>query len=355
MMNLHSIRKWIVSISAPLLLLLLVIWTLGLIGIEKAMPGVTPLPPNPAAARKTALVERQSATSPQSWPGTVKAANETRLSPKFTARILEIKVRAGDQVKRGAVIARLDAAQNEAAERAAASLAAAASAEAARAEADLRRTRGLFEQEAATREDYEHAEANARKARANAGAASFHVRETALQRGETVLRAPFDAVITERLREPGDMGLAGEAIVILHDAAKLRLEAALPASCANQIRVGDNAKARIDALQSTFDAEIDEIVPAADPVTGTVLIKARVQTSPKLQPGLYGWLEYACGDQQDSLMIPSTALRRIGQVEIVTVVEQSGQSIRHVRSGAQRGEQIEILSGLDAGETVALE
>ncbi|MDD1612757.1 MAG: efflux RND transporter periplasmic adaptor subunit, partial [Methylococcaceae bacterium] len=311
--------KWLLPLAALLALLLLILWMLGLIGGDRTEPGLTPLPAHPAAARQTARVERQSITETQSWPGTVKAFSETRIAPKVNARIVSVSAHEGDRVKQGAILARLDAEQNLAIEHEAAALAAAAQAEAARAEADLQRTRELFEQEAATRETYDHAVANARKARASAEAAEYSVREARVQRGESVLRAPFDGVVSKRLHEPGDMGLASEPIIILYNASALRLEASVPASCASRIRIGDAVAVRIDALKTSLNARIDEIVPAADPATGTVLIKAGLPETEGLQPGLFGWLDLSCGIEHDALLIPASALRRIGQVEVVTV------------------------------------
>lgn len=347
-------KKWLLPAVALLVLLLLILWMLGLIGGDKTEPGLTPLPAQPAAPRETARVKRQTIQDAQAWPGTIKAVSEARVAPKINARILTVAVREGDRVKQGTVIARLDAEQNQALEREAASLAAAAKADAMRAEADLKRTMGLFEQEAATREAYEHAEANARKALANAQAAAHRMHETAIQRGETVLRAPFDGVIARRLHEPGDMGLAGEPVILLHNLSALRLEASVPAFCAGTVRIGNTATVRIDALKISLSAKIDEIVPAADPLTGTVLVKVSLPETQGLQPGLFGWLEQSCGIEHTALLIPKSALRRIGQVEVVTVQDGARLSIRHVRSGSSFGRLIEILSGLDEGETVVI-
>ncbi len=347
-------KKWLFSAGALSALLILIVWMLGLIGGAKTEPGVTPLPAQAAAPRETARVERLAIEDTQSWPGTVRAVSETRIAPKINARILAVTAQAGDQVKQGDVLVQLDAEQNQAREGKAASLAAAAAAEAARTETDLQRTHGLFAQEAATREDYDHAVSNARKARANAQAAAHSAQEARVQRGETVLRAPFAGVITQRLHEPGDMGLAGEPIIILHDASALRLEASVPALCADRIRIGDVASVHVDALNAALSAKITEIVPAADPATGTVLIKASLPETQGLQPGLFGWLAQTCGIEHDALLIPAAALRRIGQIEVVTVLVGAKLSTRHVRSGFSRDGQVEILSGLDAGETVVI-
>jgi multidrug efflux pump subunit AcrA (membrane-fusion protein) len=83
------------------------------------------------------------------------------------------------------------------------------------------------------------------------------------------------------------------------------------------------------------------------------LLKATLPDAPGLQPGLFGWLEQVCGEHQ-ALLIPVQAVRRIGQLEIVTVLDGGKQLIRHVRTGKAQDGQVEIQSGLNAGETVLL-
>ena len=335
------------------LLTLVLLWMLGLIGPEKTKPGQTPLVEKPFMTTRTARVERQTVEDILSWPGTVRARSETRIAPKISARILEINVHAGDRVKKGDVLARLDPNENQAIEREAASVVAAARAEAIRAQADFQRTKSLFEQQAATRETFDHAMAESNRTKASLDAAEYHFRQARIEKNETALRAPFDGVVVSRLHEPGDMGMAGDPIVSLFSASDLRLEAAMPAACKDRIELGSSVAVRIDTINATITGMLDEIVPSADPQTGNILVKASLPDTPGLQPGLFGWLKQACGSRS-VLLIPIAALRRIGQIEIVTAISGGQSMVRHVRSGPVQGDQIEILSGLDAGETVAL-
>ncbi|MGR8940864.1 MAG: efflux RND transporter periplasmic adaptor subunit [Gammaproteobacteria bacterium] len=346
-------RKTAYALGAIAVLILLLLWMLGMIGGHKTEPGQTPLSAPASKTFRTARVERQTLEEATSWPGTVTARTETRIAANFSARILEVTVRAGDRVKKGDIIARLDAKQLQAIEREAAAGVAAARAEAARARADRHRTQSLFAQEAATRETFEHAEAEARRTQARLEAAEYGLQQARIAQNETRLRAPFDGVIVSRLHEPGDMAMAGDPIAALFSASDLRLEAAMPAACRGRIELGGAVTIRIDTLDATLSGTVDEIVPAADPVTGNIVVRASLPESPGLQPGLFGWLQQACGAHA-ALLIPSAAVRRIGQIEIVTVIEGERALVRHVRSGRSHDDQVEILSGLDAGETVLM-
>jgi RND family efflux transporter MFP subunit len=346
--------KTVYAAIAIFALVLLLLWMLGLIGRDKVEPGQTSLFEPQRQGAKTAIVEQRIVKDLMSWPGTVKARIEAQIAPKLNARIIDIKVHAGDKVKKGDVIALLDPEALNAQRREAAAALSAARAEAARARADEQRVRNLFVKEAATREAFDLAVAQSRTAQAREKQASSALQEIDVHRGETELRAPFDGVIVERLKEPGDMGLLGVPLATIQKAQGLRIEAGVPVSCATQIRLGNPAQIRIETLAEPLHAKIDEIVPEVDVQSRSILLKATLPEMPGLQPGLFGWLEQACGQHQ-ALLIPAQAVRRIGQLEIVTVLRDGKTSIRHVRSGKSEDGMVEIHSGLEAGETVLLQ
>ncbi len=330
----------------------MLLYLLGMVGAEKVAPGTTSVQAEKASAGlKTAGIEKRRVQELMAWPATVHSRTVAQIAPKLTARIVAIEVDAGDPVRKGAVIARLDHRGIAAREREAGAALAAAKAMEQRALADERRTRDLFRQEAATRETFDSVTARAKSARAKMAEAANALAAVRANRAETVLKAPFDGVVVKRHAEPGDMGLPGKPIVTIQNPAGLRVESFIPARCARRLRVGDEVTVRIDALGQSLQARIDEIVPEADPQTHTVLIKAALPRTNGLQPGLFGWLEQACGER-DVLLIPATSVERIGQIESVKVVVDGTIRVRHLRTGKTYGGKVEVLSGLRQGETV---
>jgi RND family efflux transporter MFP subunit len=283
------------------------------------------------------------------WPGTVRARTVAEIAPKIAARVVEITVKAGDAVKAGQVLAKLDQRELQSRLGQARSALAAAQAQAARAAADARRTQNLFDKEAATQQSLEAAQAAARTASAQVAEARSAIGEAESLFGETALRAPFDGVVVKRRLEPGDMALPGSPVLVLQSAQRLRVEAAIPESCARSIQKGETLRARI--AEQEYVATVEEIAPAADPQTRTVLVKAGIQDQGSAQPGAFAWIAQACG-QRHALLIPASAVSRAGQLESVRLIVDGRALLRHVRTGKLHDGLMEILSGLKAGDVV---
>jgi RND family efflux transporter MFP subunit len=350
-------RKWLIPSMAIIGLILLILYTLGLIGGgDKIAPGTTRpiIKPIPAHA-KTLIVGKQNTDNRQSWPGVIHSRTVAKISPKLTARIVSVSVNSGDRVKKGEVLARLDERENRSAYQEAQAALAAAQAVAAQAQADAKRSQALYDKQAETRASHDAAVAHARSAQAAVNQAASAVEQVRLNLGENTLLAPFDAMVSERLKEAGDMGVAGEPVIILLKPDDLRLEAALPDSCARRLKVGQAVQVRVESLPATLTAQLDEILPEVDRQTGTQLLKATLPKTAGLQHGQFAWLEQSCADSQQLIMIPAAAVLHYGQLEAVRVVADNQLYTRHIRTGKQQGDSVEVLSGLRAGETIIVD
>lgn len=349
-------NKWLTGTVAVTFLLIAILFALGIVGgPDKVPPGNTenPLNPLPTGA-KTLTVGKALGDNRIAWPGTIKSRSVAKIAPKFSGRILEVKVNAGDRVKQGDIVAVLDKSDLEAAYQEARSALVAARAQAARASADEKRIVNLFKQGAATRQSYDAIIAQARSARAMVSQALGAVKKIRANLNENILKAPFDGVVSERLQEPGDMGLPGVAVVVIQKANDLRAEAAIPTHCAKRIHLGMKIPVRVDAVNQTFTGTVDEIVPEIDPLTRTQLIKAALPQDESLVPGLFAWLEQSCEDNRQILLIPQSAVMHFGQLEAVKIVENNHVYSRHIRTGKRYGDKVEVLSGLREGETILI-
>lgn len=346
-------RKVLAAAGSLAALVLLLLYLEGAFS-TKVAPGVIGLEAQPAGSARVATVERRVIDDWVDWPATVTSRQVANLAPKLMARVLEVRVGVGARVRAGDVVAVLDDRDVRSRAQQGAAAVGAAEAQAAQAEADLRRARALFEKRAATPQDLEAAETRAKAARAQAAQAREAVAEAEVMLGETTMRAPFDGVVGARMADPGDTAVPGQPILVLHDPASLRLEADVPERCAGTLAPGRSLAVQLGTPPLETAATVEEIAPMADPRSRTVLVKSALPARDDLRPGMFATLRIACGSHP-ALLIPARAVRRTGQLESVRVVAGGETRLRSIRTGKPQGDLVEILSGLEAGETVIVE
>ena len=101
------------------------------------------------------------------------------------------------------------------------------------------------------------------------------------------------------------------------------------------------------------EAVVEEIVPYADPQSRTFLVKSGLPAMPGLYPGMFGKLRVPA-ETHEVVTIPAAALRKVGQLELVTVKVNGQWVTRYIKAGRSFDGRIEVLSGLDGGETVGV-
>lgn len=333
-------------------LTLLLLYLSGAIGGHKVEPGTTPLPPAVLEGEEFLVVARKMPDLVD-WPGAVRSRVVANVAARVLARVSEVRVAMGSSVKAGEVLVVLDAHEFAAKREQARAAVAVAEAEAQHAAQEERRVRALFEQNAATQRDFDAA-----VARSRAAAAAWHRAREALDEaevalGETFLRAPFDGIVASRLVDPGDLAVPGEPLVVVHDPSTLRFETSVGESCSGTLSVGGSLSVRLDQPRRELQGRIEEVSPQADPMTRSVRMKLALPELPDVRHGAYGVARVPCGEHV-AMLVPTTAIQRRGQLEFVYVRTPEGVRVRQVRSGKTFGDQVEILSGLRAGERVVV-
>ncbi len=363
MMNKPGLQlpKWLIAVTAIGVLLLVILYALGVLGADaKIAAGNTPFAgqPVPAQAKLLQLSSQSQAgmqAGMQAWQGTIRSRLAVKMAAKLTARITEVLVHPGDSVNQGQVLARLDDRELQAAYQAAVAAHSAAQAQALQAQAEAGRISDLYNKQAATRQNYDAVLAQAQSAQALAEQAANAARQSRVLLAENVLAAPFAGVVAERWLEPGDMATPNQAIVSLLKPDDLRLEVAVADYCSPQLKLGMVLKVRVDAIQQTVSGTVDEISPQLDPQTRSQLLKLRLPKQAGLQHGQFAWLELACQAQAAQVWIPVSAIMHYGQLQAVKVVNGGYWQVRHIRTGKQAAEQVQVLSGLQAGDTILLD
>ena len=328
-------------------------WLSGGCG-ERIEPGEVEPPARPAAAA-TATVERVTEPAVERASGSVASARQTTVSAKILARIETIAVRAGDVVQAGDELIRLDARALEAQAREVGEGLRSAQARLALARRERARIEKLSAANVASEEEVDRARSAFRVAEAEVRAAEQRLADAEVAQSYAVIRSPVTGRVVDRLAEPGDTAAPGVALVRIYDPSALRLEVPVRETLAVRLSVGQPLRVHVDALGETLDGNIEEIVPFAEPGARTLLIKVRLPDDPRLFAGMFGRVEVPAGDVE-RLLIPATAVSRIGQLEFATAVDAQGRRERRLITTGRfgDGERVEVLSGLAAGERVVV-
>jgi RND family efflux transporter MFP subunit len=215
------------------------------------------------------------------------------------------------------------------------------------AERDWKRIATLFDQQAVTRAEYEAADTRRRVAE---GAAA----EAKAMLGYVELVAPFDGVVTKKWVEVGDLATPGKPLVTLEVPSELQVDADVPEALALHVRREAHLACRVDDVSGAMTGVVSEIAPNADPGSRTFRVKLDLPPTPGLRPGQFVRLQLPVGESR-SLRVPAAAVVQRGQLEIVFVVVSQHAQLRLVKTGRRFGNTVEILSGLDADDSVVVD
>ncbi len=287
--------------------------------------------------------------------GTLKAASRSVISAKILATIQQIHVSAGDFVSEHDLLIELNTQELNARLQQARESLTAAQAAATNAAADFERNEGLFRQNAVARREYDQSQRELAVARADERRAEQSVNEAEAMLSYATIRAPRNGRIVDRAAEPGDTVQPGAPILTLYDASSLRLETPVLENLAVRLSVGQKLTVFVDSIDQQFEATIDEIVPQADALSRSFLVKASLPRSENLYEGMYGRLQIPAGSRRH-LCLATDAIQQIGQLEFVNVVRDDETLERRLIKTGRVGMpgRIEVLSGLQAGDRVVL-
>lgn len=310
--------------------LTLIAAALSAVSCGREEPGRLPRPGEPA---DVAFSKVEKAAALESFPATIVSELTAEVATRTSGSVEKVAVDVGSTVRRGDPLVTLDQTDVDA-------RVAAARAQEALVERTFRRVDNLAAQGAASRQERDEAEA------ALEGARAARV-EAEAQRAYTVVRAPFDGVVTGRTVDRGDLAVPGQPLITMVAPGSLKIVADVPARRAGSLATG--AVVQIRYAGSAATARVTRVVPAIGEASRTFRIEARFQTVPVgVLAGTYARLEVARAGAR-ARWIPGDAVVRKGQLTGVYAVEADTVRLRWVRLGRGRGDAVELLSGPKGG------
>jgi membrane fusion protein, multidrug efflux system len=347
-------RKGIMIVAGIGIVILLILYPRGLFTRGRVEPGETPRPTG-RAVQDTETLDLALSDLPMvvQFVGTVRSRDQVDVSARILARIRDIKVRSGDAVKAGDLLAQLDDKDLAAGVQQSREGVQAAKATLSLAEKERARAQELFDQKVIPQQKLDQAITAERQAQAVLASAEQQQRQVEATLSYARIVSAMDGIVAERLADPGDLASPGRILFRLFDPTRLLLEVPVRESLAAEVKIGRKVPFAVPAIGKTFEGEIREVVPAVDPGSRTFLVKVCIGTAPDLKPGMFGTLALEVG-QERAIVVPAAAIQRIGQLEYATIAV-SGQPRRLlVRSGPAGAGKARVLSGLEVGMRLVL-
>jgi membrane fusion protein (multidrug efflux system) len=173
---------------------------------------------------------------------------------------------------------------------------------------------------------------------------------------DTVVRAPFDGVVGERLVSVGDYVTRGTKIASVLRVSPLRLELTVPAQYVTVVAVGSAVSLEVDAYPGeTFTGQVRFVSPALRSETRALVVEAIVaNTDGRLKPGLFATARMEQSTKTPALLVPAAAVQKTPTANRVFVIAADRVEERLITVGQAEGDRVEATSGLAAGERVVL-
>lgn len=266
--------------------------------------------------------------------GTLKAVRSAQVKAKVAGELQDLSLREGDMVKAGQVVARVDATDTQARLRQAQQQAQAAKSQVDIAQRSYDNNRALVDKGFISQFALDTASANLASAQANYRAAVAGVDVVSKQLQDTVLRAPIDGQVAQRLAQNGErIGVDGRVLELV-DISRLELEANLAAADAAQVQVGQVAQLQIEGVGAPVRATVVRINPTVVAGSRSVLAYLALDPTPGLRQGLFAEGTLVVGSRT-SASLPLPAVRNDRPRPYVQIVRDNKVVHQPVDLGAQ--------------------
>lgn len=332
---------------------LLMMWLVGAFKPKvSAAEGANALRRPSADARIMEVVAR-TIPREETAVGTIQPVHRVELASRLLARALEVSVSAGQKVSKDQVLVRLEDTDLRA--RVAQAQSAVSQAQAAfdQARTEEARTRAAAERKAVAEIELERMVNALKAAEASLARARQAQTEAETVLGYATIRSPMDGTVVDKRVNTGDTVSPGQVVVTMLDPRRMQMVASVRESLSRRLTVGGTVSVKVDVMDHACTGTVSEIVPEAEGASRTFQVKVTGPCPEGVYTGMFGRLSIPVGDES-VLLIPSDAVRTVGQVDCVDVVIGDALVRRAIRIGRTIEGELEVLSGLRAGDKVVL-
>lgn len=222
-----------------------------------------------------------------------------------------------------------------------------------RAQNEYDRIDELYKASAASRTEWDKVQTDLQTTQAELQRAEQALREAEITLDYATIESPMDGTVVDKVVEVGDMVRPGQSLLTVYDPTRMQLVANVRESLAYSLSVGQVVGVKVAAMDHACEGKISEIVPKAEAASRSFSVKVTGPCPPGIYAGMFGRLIVPIGETE-VLVIPSAAVKQIGQLSVVEIAADGMLQRRTVQLGRTIAGDVEILAGLAEGEQVAM-
>lgn len=227
------------------------------------------------------------------------------------------------------------------------------------AKKDFERFQSLYNSQSASQKELDDMSARFQMSKAGLEAAKQMRNEVNAQYKYTNITAPVAGVVTAKFAQQGDLANPGMPLLTIESPSDLQVQLMVSERDISNITTGMEISLIVKSTGKEVKANVSEISQSSTQTGGQYIVKANLSTSEDLLPGMYVNARFPVSANKDfnennpsSIIIPKSALVKKGQLTgVYTVSDQNTSILRWLKIGKDLGEHVEILSGLEAGES----
>lgn len=348
-----SLMKWLLAVMMAAVVTVMLLFLAGVFH-SKVPSDVAEGKKRSAEGLKSVAARVLKQPRYETATGTVKPVHESAVAAKLLAKVLEINATAGQVVQKDQVLVKLDDADLQARLKQAEAGLTSAQVRSEQTKTEFGRAEQLKSKKAISQTDFEAAQAAMKSAAAELERATQAVKESQVMLDYATIRSPMSGTIIDKRVEVGDTVSPGQILLTLFDPTHMQMVASVRESLALKLKPGQLLPTRLDALDFDCEATISEVVPESDVASRSFTVKVTGPCPPGVYSGMFGRLMIPL-DEEEMLVIPVAAVRKVGQLTMVDVVSDKSVSRRNVRLGRTLEQDVEVLAGLVEGELVVVE
>jgi len=290
--------------------------------------------------------------------GKIEAVQNANISTRMMGYVNNVLVNVGDKVAKGQLLININSTDISAQKAQVNAGIVEATVALNNAEKDYQRYKSLFAQNSASQKEMDDMTANYEMAKARLESAKQMKNQVNAQLSYSNITAPFSGIVTGKYINKGDMANPGMPLLSIETPGAFQVMAMVPESQIAEINENSTVQVLVKSLNKMVDGKVTEISTSAKNTGGQYLVKIILdKTDTSILSGMFAIAKFTVKNEgEGNILIPISAVVTNGSLKgIYTVSEQNTAILRWLRFGNVQGDQIEVLSGLNADESYIVE